>query len=156
MIERRRAEHASRTLISAQLRADPGDMRKMLTAATVAILCFGIGAGTASAHSKKAPKPEYTYTATIDCGRGPVTVGSYDDLWADLEDLDSRREYKPIEWHVKVGSNSIDEYKPKERRRQPRVICTYDDGMATGTVVVKYDLWFALDDWRKIRSRFRD
>jgi len=132
-------------------------MRKMLTAALAAILCFGIMAGTASAHSKKkAPKPEYTYTATIDCGRGPVEVGSYDDMWADLEDLDSRRTYKPIEWHVAVGDMAIDETKPGERRRQPRVVCSYDDGVATGTVVVKYDVWFLLDDWRKIRSRYRD
>ncbi len=127
----------------------------MLMAAVAATLCFGLVAGTASAHvKKKAPKPEYTYTATIDCGRGPVTVGSYDDMWADLEDLDSRREYKPVEWHVSVPGFSIDEVKPG--RRGPRVVCSYDDGVATGTVVVKYDLWFALDDWRKIRSRYRD
>jgi hypothetical protein len=131
-------------------------MRKMLTAIIAAILCFGLVAGTASARAKKTPKPEYTYTATIDCGRGPVTVGSYDDMWADLEDLNSKRRYKPLEWHVKFGDKSIDEVKPGERRRQPRVVCSYDDGMAKGTVVVKYDIWFARDDWRKIRSRYRN
>jgi hypothetical protein len=131
-------------------------MRKMLTAVTAAILCFGIAAGTADARPNKAPKPEYTYTATIDCGRGPVTVGSYDDMWADLEDVDSRRTYKVLEWHVGVGDFHLDEVKPGERRRQPRVSCSYDDGVVTGSVVVRYDLWFALDDWRKIRSRYRD
>ena len=130
-------------------------MRKLLTAALAAILCLGVAAGTASAKPRH-QKAEYTYTATIDCGRGPVTVGSYDDMWADLEDMDSRRRYKPLEWHVKFGDMAIDEVKPGERRRQPRVICTYDDGMATGTVVVKYDVWFLLDDWRDIRSRYRD
>jgi len=132
-------------------------MRKFLMAALAAILCLGVAAGTASAKPKpKPPKADYTYTATIDCGRGPVTVGSYDDMWADLEDMDSRRRYKPLEWHVKFGDMAIDEVRPGERRRQPRVICTYDDGMATGTVVVKYDVWFLLDDWRDIRSRYRD
>jgi hypothetical protein len=135
-------------------------MRKLLMAAVAALLCLGMAAGTASAKPKNKPqpkpKPEYTYTATIDCGRGPVSVGSYDDMWADLEDLDSKRRYKPIEWHVKVGDMAIDESKPGERRRQPRVVCSYDDGMAKGTVVVKYDIGFLLDDWRDVRSRYRD
>ena len=111
-------------------------MRKLITGiATLAILA--LVASPAAAHPKsKFPRAPYTYVATIDCGSGPVTVGSYDDLWADLEDLDSRKRYRPVEWHVTVGENSFDEVKDG-RVKKHRTACSYDDGVATGTVVVE-------------------
>ena len=103
-------------------------MRKLLTATVATLFCLALVAAPASA------KRAYTYTATIDCGQGPVVVGSYDNLWAHLEELDSDRRYKPVEWHVTVGGRSIDIVKPGNGRK--RVTCSYDDGQATGTVVV--------------------
>jgi len=115
-------------------------MRKLLTATLAALTCLAVAAVPAPAKLKP-PKAPYTYTATIDCGSGPVVVGSYDDLWADLEELDSRRRYKPVEWHVMFGSTALDFVKPGKRAKRT-VACSYDDGGAKGTVVVKRDHHF--------------
>ena len=106
-------------------------LRTLLTAATAA-LALAVMAGPAAA---KTPKSPYTYYATIDCGAGPVEVGSWDDMWAPLVDLESGRMYKPVAWHVTVGEFSIDEV--LKRQRKHAVDCSYSDGVATGTVTVK-------------------
>jgi hypothetical protein len=106
-------------------------LRTLLTAA-IAALALAVTAGPAAA---KAPKGPYTYYATIDCGAGPVEVGSWDDLWAPLVDLESGRKYKPVAWHVSVGEFVIDEVYKRERKHA--VECSYSDGVATGTVIVK-------------------
>jgi hypothetical protein len=107
-------------------------LRKLLAAGTVA-LSFALVASPASA---KTPNEPYTYFATIDCGSGPVEVGSWDDLWAPLVDLDSGRKYKPVAWNVAVGDLVINETKKREPKKHA-VDCSYDDGVATGTVTVK-------------------
>ena len=118
-------------------------MRKLLTATMAALFCLTLFTASAPAKAKP-PKLPYTYTATIDCGRGPVVVGSYDDLWADLEELDSRRRYQPVEWHVRFGDMALDFVKPG-RLPKRTVACSYDDGGATGTVIVKRDGHFERD-----------
>lgn len=106
-------------------------LRTLLTVAATAALAMSVMAGPAAAKTPKAP---YTYYATIDCGAGPVEVGSWDDLWAPLVDLESGKKYKPVAWHVAVGEFTIDEVK---RERKHAVDCSYSDGVATGTVTVK-------------------
>jgi hypothetical protein len=109
-------------------------LRTLLTVAATAALALSVLAGPAAAKTPKAPKAPYTYYATIDCGAGPVEVGSWDDLWAPLVDLESGKKYKPVAWHVAVGEFAIDEVK---RERKHAVECSYSDGVATGTVTVK-------------------
>jgi hypothetical protein len=78
----------------------------------------------------------YTYTATIDCGSGPVEVGSTDELFAPLVDLASGTKYKPVAWNVAVGDRVIQATKQGEPKKHA-VDCSYTDGVATGTVTVK-------------------
>lgn len=118
-------------------------MRKLLTATMATLLCLTLVAAPASARLKP-PKVPYTYTATIDCGQGAVVVGSYDDLWANLEEIGVRRSYKVLEWHVRVGEMALDYVKPGQLPKRS-VACSYDDGVAVGTVIVKRDRHFDLD-----------
>ena len=105
-------------------------VRRLVTVATVAVLGLALFAGPAPA------KGSYTYFATIDCGQGPVDVGSGDDLWAQLVDLESGKRYKPVAWHVSVEDFVLDEIKQGHPRKRA-ADCTYSDGVATGEVVVK-------------------
>jgi hypothetical protein len=108
--------------------------RRLVTAAAVAVLALALVAGPAAA--KKAPKGQFTYYATIDCGSGPIEVGSTDDLWAPLVDVQSGKKYTPVAWHVTFAGGSLDENKKGEPKKHA-VDCSYDDGVATGTVTVK-------------------
>ncbi|HET9506998.1 MAG TPA: hypothetical protein VFO81_03565 [Gaiellaceae bacterium] len=107
-------------------------LRTLLSVAATTALALAVMAGPAGAMTPNAP---YTYYATIDCGAGPVEVGSWDDIWAPLVDLESGKKYKPVAWHVSVGELVIDEVKKRERKHA--VECTYSDGVAAGTVTVK-------------------
>ena len=107
-------------------------LRTLVAVTATTALALAVTAGPAAAKKPKAP---YTYYATIDCGAGPVEVGSWDDMWATLVDLETGRKYKPVEWHVSVGELAIDEVKKRERKHA--VDCSYTDGVATGTVTVK-------------------
>lgn len=100
---------------------------------TVALAALALVAGPASA---KGPRDGFSYFATIDCGSGPIEVGSGDDVWSPLVDLDSGRKYKPVAWHVSGDGFAFDELKNGEPKRHA-VECSYDDGEATGTVTVK-------------------
>ncbi len=121
-------------------------MSKFLATCLVATLALALGAAPALAHGNghgkdrraKHAKPDYVYTATIDCGRGPVTVVSEEDLFAPLVDQKRHRVYLPIAWDVKVGDMSIQEEKPGVSPKLKRFAtdCSYTDGMATGTVTV--------------------
>lgn len=108
-------------------------MRKLYAAGTAATLALALVAGPASA---KAPKGPYDYYATIDCGPGPVEVGSGSDLWAPLVDLSSGKKYKPVTWDVAVGEFVLQAFKNGAPKKHA-VECSYDDGEATGTVTVK-------------------
>ena len=115
-------------------------MPKLLATFAVAMLAMMLGAAPALAHGRdQKPEPNYVYTATIDCGRGPVTVVSEEDLWAPLVDLERHRQYFPIAWDVEVeGHPVVQEEKPGVPRGLKRLAidCSYTDGVATGTVTV--------------------
>jgi len=107
------------------------------------MLALALSAAPALAHGKDhrraKPQPNYVYTATIDCGRGPVEVVSEEDLWAPLVDLKRHRQYLPIAWDVEVeGHPVVQEEKPGVPRGLKRLAmkCSYTDGVATGTVTV--------------------
>ena len=107
-------------------------IRSLVTVAAVAVLALALLAGPAAAKGKG----PFTYFATIDCGSGPVQVGSGDDLWSTLVDLDSGRKYTPVAWHVTFPGGSLDETTKAASKKQA-VACSYSDGVATGTVTVK-------------------
>jgi hypothetical protein len=115
----------------------------MFATALVAMLALALSAAPALAHGGKNrhrhDTPDYVYTATIDCGRGPITVVSEEDLWAPLVDLKRHRQYLPIAWDVEVeGHPVVQEEKPGVPRGLKRLAmkCSYTDGVATGTVTV--------------------
>ena len=117
-----------------------GLTRTSLITASAIAFCFGSLAGSALAKPKpksdKDDKPVFPYTATIDCGPGPVTVKSTDDMFAPLLDAATGRKYQPVAWDVRVGEKRIKERKPG-RSKKPTVDCSYDDGEAVGTVTVE-------------------
>ena len=109
-------------------------MRTLLAVGMTAAAVLTTAAGPAAA---KAPERDaFTYFATIDCGRGPVEVGSGDDLWSTLVDVDSGKRYVPVAWHVSGDGFAVDESRKGASKRHA-VACDYDDGVATGTVTVK-------------------
>ena len=123
-------------------------MPKLLATFLVTMLALALGAGPALAHghghgrahyrhAKQAS--DYAYVATIDCGRGDVTVYSDEDLYAPLVDLDHHRTYLPIAWDVEVdGQTVLQDEKPHVPKPLKRIAktCSYTDGVATGTVTV--------------------
>ncbi len=108
-------------------------IRKLMTLGTVAVVAMSILAGPAAA---KPPKGGFSYFAQIDCGSGPIEVGSGDDLWAPLVDLRSGKKFKPVAWQVSGEGFAVDET-TKGVLKKHAVVCTYSDGVATGTVTVK-------------------
>ena len=123
-------------------------MPKLLATFLVTMLALALGAGPALAHghghgrahyrhAKQAS--DYAYVATIDCGRGDVTVYSDEDLYAPLVDLDHHRTYLPIAWDVEVGGQTVlQDEKPNVAKGLKKLAkkCSYTDGVATGTVTV--------------------
>ncbi len=109
-------------------------MRKLITATLATLFCLTLATAPASA------KPEVSYTpwySTIDCGRGPVdVVSAMEDEWSDLEALDSRAKYVPVEWHLDLGGRMYDAYRPGKAPKHT-VTCAYRDDFASGTVVLK-------------------
>ena len=110
-------------------------MRLPLIALVTAVLSLAL-AGPASANQPAPDPATFSFIATIDCGAGPVQVGSTDDLYAPLVDLKTGREYEPVAWSVKVGDKLFEDALPGASMRHT-MKCSYDDGMAVGTVTVK-------------------
>jgi hypothetical protein len=111
-------------------------MRKIFTLATAVVVASALMAGPAAAKGPKDPKGGFDYVATIDCGSGPMEVGSGVDLWSTFVDLDTGKKYKPVAWHVSGDGFAVDELKKGEPKKHA-VECSYSDGVATGTVTVK-------------------
>jgi hypothetical protein len=114
---------------------------KLFATFLVALMVLALGAAPTFAHGRhQKPQPNYVYTATIDCPRGPaVEVVSEEDLWAPLVDLKRHRQYLPIAWDVAVeGHPVVQEEKPGVPPYLKRLAmdCSYTDGVATGTVTV--------------------
>ena len=79
---------------------------------------------------------DFTFLATIDCGSGPVEVGSTDEIYAPLIDLGTGRRYDPVAWDVSFGDfHFVDSQDGVTRRNS--VECTYVDEWVSGTVTVK-------------------
>ena len=110
-------------------------MRLPLIALVTAVLSLAL-AGTASANQPLPNPADFSFIATIDCGAGPVQVGSTDDIYAPLVDLATGREYEPVAWSVQVGDNLFEDVLPGASMRNT-MKCSYDDGVAVGTVTVK-------------------
>jgi hypothetical protein len=109
-------------------------MRLPLIAVCTAVLSLAF-AGSASAHQSPDPA-DFSFVATIDCGSGPVEVGSTDDIYAPLIDLDSGRKYDPVAWDVSFGDfHFVDTQEGVTRRNS--VECSYEDEWVSGTVTVK-------------------
>ena len=108
-------------------------LRRILAVTAVAAVAATTFAGPAAA---KAPRGSFDYYAVIDCGSGPIDVGSGVDLWSTLVDLESGRKYKPVAWHVSGDGFAVEEFKKGEPKKKA-VDCSYSDGVATGTVTVK-------------------
>jgi hypothetical protein len=108
-------------------------LRKLATLGTVAVVALALSAAPAAAD--KPPKNQYPYVAQIDCGDGPRQVGSTDDLWAPLVDLATGKRYKPAAWNVSGDGFAVDV--TQGRVNKTAVTCSYDDGVARGTVTLR-------------------
>jgi hypothetical protein len=109
-------------------------IHRLTTLFAAALAALALVAAPASA--KKPPRAEqFSYVAQIDCGDGAREVGSSDDLWAPLVDLQTGKKYTPIAWKVSGEGFSVDETNGKPNKHS--VTCAYDDGTATGTVTLK-------------------
>ena len=100
-----------------------------------ALFCLTLIAAPASAKPSEAP---YTpWYSTVDCGGGEVNVVSaMEDEWSNLEDVDSRRRFEPVEWHLQIGDFTYDAVRPGKLPKRT-ITCAYRDDYAAGTVVVK-------------------
>ena len=107
--------------------------RRIFTLATTAVVASALAAGPAAA---KGPKEKVSYPADIDCGSGVIHVVSGADYWSPFVDVATGKKYKPIEWHVSGDGFAVDVVKKGEPNKHA-VECSYSDGTATGTVVVK-------------------
>jgi len=117
-------------------------LRLPLIAVCTAVLSLAF-AGSASAHDQSPLDPaDFSFVATIDCGSGPVEVGSTDDIYAPLIDLGTGRRYDPVAWDVSFGDfHFVDSQEGVTRRNS--VECTYVDEWVSGTVTVKRTCRFA-------------
>ena len=78
---------------------------------------------------------QHTYTATIDCGSGPVVVTSSANLFAPLVDQHAGRRYYAVAWDVQAHGKVI---RREKRFHHPATVrCSYDDGTAVETVTVE-------------------
>ena len=107
-------------------------IHKLATIGTAALVALILAA---PASAKQAPKGSFDYYAQIDCGSGLIEVGSGTDLWSTLVDVETGRKYKPIAWNVSGEGFSVVETKSEPKKHS--AVCSYDDGVATGTVTVK-------------------
>ncbi len=116
-------------------------MRFPLIAACTAVLSLAF-AGSASANQSPVDPADFSYTATIDCGSGPVEVGSTDDIYAPLVDLETGRKYDPVSWDVSFDDfHFVDTLEGVTKHNS--VDCSYVDEWVSGTVTVKRTCRFA-------------
>ena len=106
-------------------------IRKLATLGTTALVALTLAA---PASAKQPPRHDFQRVATIDCGDGPRQVGSTNALWAPLVDLRTGEKHKPVAFSVSGEGFAVDVSKKKDK--QDAVVCSYDDGEATGTVTV--------------------
>jgi hypothetical protein len=112
-------------------------VRKLPAVGMAALLCLLLAAAPASAKKRpdKHSADEFSYVATINCGRGPMVVGSGDNTSDPFVVLRTGKRFLPVEWHVRWDGGGFDEVIPNTYRGR-RMWCTYDDGFAKGWVLV--------------------
>jgi hypothetical protein len=111
-------------------------MRLPIAAVAAFVLSLALAA-PASARPQPLPNPaDFSFIATIDCGRGPVQVGSTDDIYAPLVDLATGREYNPVAWDVSFGDFHFVDRLPGVTKHNS-VDCSYVDEWVSGTVTVQ-------------------
>ena len=109
-------------------------MRLPVTAVLAVAVSLAL-AGPASARVKPDPA-SFSFLATIDCGSGPVQVGSTDDIYAPLVNLATGKNYTPVAWDVSQGDfHFVDATKGATKKHA--VDCDYADDWVTGTVTLK-------------------
>ena len=110
-------------------------MRRLPTIALATAALTLALAGPAAA--KPQPNPaDFSFLATLDCGSGPIEVGSTDDIYAPLVNLESGREYQPVGWDVSFGDfRFVDS--TKHAAKKQAVDCSYSDPWVAGTVTLK-------------------
>ena len=107
-------------------------LRRLATVGTAGLVALTVAAPAPAASP---PKGTFDVYAQIDCGSGPIEVGSGADLWSTLVDIETGRKYEPIAWNVSGEGFSVVETRSEPKERS--AVCSYDDGVATGTVTVK-------------------
>ena len=107
-------------------------IRKLATLGTAALVALILAA---PASAKQPPHHDFARVATIDCGDGARQVGSTDDLYAPLVDLQTGKKYKPIAWNVSGDFGTFEDSIAEPKKHS--AVCSYDDGEAAGTVTVK-------------------
>jgi hypothetical protein len=112
-------------------------MRLPIAALAAFVLSLALAA-PASAKQPPLPDPEdFSFIATIDCGHGPVQVGSTDDIYAPLVDLATGRSYEPVAWDVSFGDFHFVDSKDGATLRNSDD-CSYVDEWVSGTVTVRH------------------
>jgi hypothetical protein len=104
-----------------------------------ALAAFVLSLALAGPASAKQPLPnpaDFSFIATIDCGSGPVQVGSTDDIYAPLVDLGTGRKYEPVAWDVSFGDFHFTDSQEGVTKRNS-VVCSYVDEWVSGTVTVR-------------------
>jgi hypothetical protein len=110
-------------------------MRLPLAALAALVLTLAVAAPA----SAKQPLPDpasFSFIATIDCGHGPVQVGSTDDIYAPLVNLATGRSYEPVAWDVSFGDFHFVDSKEGVTKRNS-IVCSYVDEWVSGTVTLK-------------------
>ena len=112
-------------------------MRLTRIALVTAVLMLVL-AGTASAKQSPPDPADFAFLATIDCGSGPIAVGSTEDIYAPLVDLKTGKIYDPVAWDVSFGDfHFVDVKEGFTVTRRNSVVCSYVDEFVSGTVTVK-------------------
>jgi hypothetical protein len=112
-------------------------MRLPIAALAALVLTLAVAAPASASAKQPLPDPaDFSFIATIDCGSGPIQVGSTDDIYAPLVDLATGREYEPVAWDVSFGDfHFVDSLDGVTERNS--VDCSYVDEWVSGTVTVK-------------------
>jgi hypothetical protein len=112
-------------------------MRLALIAVCTALLSLAL-AGSASAGQSPVDPADFSFLATIDCGSGPIEVGSTDDIYAPLVVLSSGKRYDPVAWDVSFGDfHFVDVKEGFTPTRRNSMECSYVDEWVSGTVTLK-------------------
>ena len=113
------------------------DLRLTRIALVTAVLTLAL-AGTASAKQSPPDPADFSFLATIDCGSGPIAVGSTDDIYAPLVDLRNGKTYDPVAWDVSFGDfHFVDVKEGFTPTRRNSMECSYVDEWVSGTVTLK-------------------